>query len=262
MNCEAILSSGNRKGEKCGRMTIRSNYCGYHKPKSVRPSSQSRTNDQLNSQSRTNDRLNSQSRTNDRLNSQSRTNDRLNSQSRTNDRLSNQSRRENRINSNSRVISLLDESKNSKKTEKEIIEVSPEKPEIKKGIDCAICMENFTDPKDIVTFKCKHSFDLNCVVQIENSLCPLCRAKIRRVPKYIRSILRKNNMNRRRIKELREEIANLRRYGGQGQIRMIPISNPRGNNNDEDGGNLNTQAFLLELMRDILGNQTTQSQQD
>ena len=45
---------------------------------------------------------------------------------------------------------------------------------------CVICLELFTEGKEIVTLPCKHEFCIECIKQWskENAICPMCRSVI------------------------------------------------------------------------------------
>jgi len=81
------------------------------------------------------------------------------------------------------------------------MDTSKNKPKV---IECYICSEEYI--KEHLTFDCGHSFDLNCVVQIQNGLCPLCRKKITGVPKYISTILEKNDEKRKETNQLNNRV--------------------------------------------------------
>ena len=56
--------------------------------------------------------------------------------------------------------------------------------------DCSICLENMTD-KQSVKLSCNHVFHLDCIQNIINNRCPLCRTKI-----ISKSICNGNHQNR------------------------------------------------------------------
>jgi hypothetical protein len=41
-------------------------------------------------------------------------------------------------------------------------------------MDCPICLEPLNNDNQL-KLKCNHSFHSKCLIQVENSLCPLCR---------------------------------------------------------------------------------------
>lgn len=56
--------------------------------------------------------------------------------------------------------------------------------------ECSICLEKLTD-KQKVKLECNHVFHLDCIKQIENNSCPLCRRKI-----ISKSVCNENHQNR------------------------------------------------------------------
>ena len=44
--------------------------------------------------------------------------------------------------------------------------------------NCVICLSNLNNQTKIIKLKCNHKFHYNCISQIKNNLCPLCRDKI------------------------------------------------------------------------------------
>ena len=43
---------------------------------------------------------------------------------------------------------------------------------------CAICLDIISGTKDCCVTACNHKFHTNCLSQIKNGCCPLCRASI------------------------------------------------------------------------------------
>lgn len=41
-------------------------------------------------------------------------------------------------------------------------------------MECAVCLEHL-EKSEKLTLKCNHSFHTNCLIKLENHLCPLCR---------------------------------------------------------------------------------------
>ena len=44
--------------------------------------------------------------------------------------------------------------------------------------DCCICLEILDKDNEIVSLDCKHMFHYNCLVNVKNNKCPLCRKEI------------------------------------------------------------------------------------
>lgn len=141
--CQAIISSGNKKGSICDRLA-HNGVCGYH------------------------------------------------------------SRRLRKTNTKTENSIKSESEKTPSKSEK----VLHKKTFKSDSNECPICLESYE--KDFITFKCGHGCDIGCIVQIENGLCPLCRAPITGVPTYVSEMLNKNLRAQKEINELKERLSLLR----------------------------------------------------
>jgi hypothetical protein len=44
--------------------------------------------------------------------------------------------------------------------------------------ECSICLENMDENKKHITLLCNHKFHFDCLINVKNNKCPLCRKQI------------------------------------------------------------------------------------